>query len=121
VLIVEDDDDLRSIFVDTVRSGGFTTREAPDGLVALQMIEIETPDLVLLDLGLPMLDGLSVHDELLAHAETQHLPILIVTASARDFGTHVRADCVLRKPVTPQQLIETIRRCLRDTGLESRL
>ena len=111
-MIVEDDDDLRSVFVDTAKSGGFHTREASDGLVALQMIEIETPDLVLLDLGLSMLDGFSVHDELQAHVETRNLPILIVTGSAQDFGRRFRADCVLRKPVTPERLVETIRRCL---------
>lgn len=113
-MIVEDDDDLRSVFVNTVRSAGFDTREASDGLVALQIIEIEPPDLVLLDLGLPMLDGISVHDELLAHVETQDLPIVIVTGSAQNFGTRFRADCLLRKPVTPEHLVSTVRRCLRD-------
>jgi CheY-like chemotaxis protein len=112
VLIVEDDLELRSLFVITLKAGGFDAREASDGVDALRMIEIAVPDLVVLDLGLPTLDGLSVHDEIVAHAETRDLPIVVVTGSQQDLRERLEAACVLRKPVMLDHLLHTVRQCL---------
>ena len=90
---------------------GFEVLEAPDGIDALYLIEHDRPDLVVLDLTLQRLDGISVQQELAAQAVTRHIPIVIVTGSNAD----VRADnvvCLLRKPVWPDVLVETIRACL---------
>ena len=113
ILIVEDDDDLREVFARALSLAGFRVREAADGPAALRLIESYPPDLVLLDIGLPTLDGLSVRDEILAHAETRDMPIVIVTAGADRHAHRLRDDCVLRKPVTTDRLIATVRDCLK--------
>lgn len=116
ILIVEDSDDLRELFVDTLRFSGFRVLEARDGVDALRIIENRPPDLVVLDLGLPTLDGLSVRDEILSHLNTRDIPIVVVTGSAQQFADKLRGDCVLQKPVAPAQLVATIRNCLRQTS-----
>ena len=112
VLVVEDDDDLRRIFRDSLRYAGFNVREASDGPAALRMIEDTPPDLIVLDIGLPTLDGVSVRAEIAASAATKRLPVVIVTGLNVE-GTLFKTDCVLRKPVTPDQLIAAVRDCLR--------
>jgi CheY-like chemotaxis protein len=88
-------------------------REAADGPEALRTIESYPPNLVLLDIGLPTLDGLSVRDEIRAHAETRDIPIVIVTGGADRHKHRLRNDCVLRKPVTFDRLIATVREWLK--------
>jgi CheY-like chemotaxis protein len=74
-------------------------------------LDADPPDLVVLDLGLPVVSGLMVREELAAQVHTRNIPIVVVTASR---GPHEELDvaCVLYKPVTTEQLIETIRGCL---------
>lgn len=90
---------------------GFDVLEAPDGIDALHLIDHDPPDLVVLDLTLQRLDGISVQQELAARAVTRHIPVVIVTGSDAD----VRGDnvaCLLRKPVSPDVLVSTVRECL---------
>ena len=111
VLIVEDNPDLRRIFADALFWAGFRVEQADDGVIALQMIENDPPDVLVLDIGLPTLDGLSVRDELAANSETGHIPVIIVTGA--EFTWKLRSDDrVLEKPVTPSRLVATIRECL---------
>ena len=111
ILIVEDNADLRRLFRTTLSMAGYQVEDAPDGLDALHLIENQAPDLVVLDLTLHALDGVSVQQELAARAITASIPIVIVTGSDRDIqGANVA--CVLRKPVSPDQLVKTVRRCL---------
>lgn len=112
ILVVEDDDDLRRIFRDSLKLAGFDVREAADGPAALHMIEDIAPDLIVLDIGLPTLDGVSVREEIASVAATRRTPVVIVTGLNIE-GTLFRTDCVLRKPVTPDQLVTVVRKCLR--------
>jgi CheY-like chemotaxis protein len=110
VLVVEDDHDLRHLFASALRYAGFLVQEAADGLQALRMIEGgDRPHLIVLDVYLPMLDGLSVRDEVLAHEETRGIQVVIVTGSSEDFGKRVSGDDILRKPVTPDHLVAAVR------------
>ena len=110
LLVVEDDEDLRSIFKTCLAVAGYTVREACDGLGALRSLDAALPDLVVLDLGLPGLSGHAVLQELTAQAHTRRIPVLVVTASPERL-THDVA-CVLRKPVMPEELIRAVGRCL---------
>ena len=103
------------MFRTVLKFSGFDVREAGDGFDALNILEQHRVDLVVLDLGLPRLDGLAVHAEISAHAITRHIPIVIVTGEDRDL-TQVKAACVLKKPVTSDQLVMTVRRCLATGG-----
>jgi DNA-binding response OmpR family regulator len=111
ILVVEDNTDLRRLFRISLAMAGFQVEEAADGLEALRMIENHPPDLVVLDLLLHTLDGVSVQQELAARAITSNIPVVIVTGSdiAID-GANVA--CVLRKPVMPDKLIRTVNHCL---------
>jgi DNA-binding response OmpR family regulator len=113
ILIVEDNSDLRRMFKTALSLAGFDVDEAGDGLEALRVVEERRPDLVVLDLVLRALDGLSVQQELAARAATANIPIVIVTGSTIDTD-NVEVACVLRKPVMPDELIRTVRQCLRD-------
>lgn len=111
ILIVDDDADLRRMFRLALTVAGYEVEEAGDGLDALQLVENNPPDLVVLDLVLRSLDGLSVQQELAARAFTRHIPIVIVTGSTLD-TTGVEVACVLRKPVMPDDLVRTVTACL---------
>lgn len=111
ILIVEDDSDLRRLFRTALSLAGFDVDEAGDGLEALRIVEARAPDLVVLDLMLRALDGLSVQQELAARAFTSHIPIVIVTGSTLSLDG-VDVACILRKPVLPEELVRTVQHCL---------
>lgn len=94
---------------------GFDVLEAGDGLDALHVIDAQTPDAVILDLGLPRLSGMSVRQEIAAHAHTRHVPVIIVTGMP---GSHddIDAACVLRKPVSPDKLVDVVKSCIAAGG-----
>jgi len=112
ILIVEDDADLRRMFRTALSLAGYDVEEAGDGIEALHLIENRPPDLVVLDLVLRSLDGMSVQQELASCAATRRIPIVIVTGSDLDTDG-LDVACVLRKPVMPDELIRTVAQCLR--------
>jgi DNA-binding response OmpR family regulator len=113
VLLVEDDFQLRSIYRAALMQAGYTVLGVEDGVDALRRIEDVRPTAVVLDLALPRLGGREVQKELKARADTAHIPIVVVTGTdtsdlnPRDF------DCVLRKPISPEKLVEAVEACLR--------
>jgi CheY-like chemotaxis protein len=112
ILIVEDNDDLRRMFRTALHFEGFQVLEAADGLSALQILDTELPPtLVILDLGLPVISGRMVRDELLAHAHLREIPVVVVTGLPGNH-TDLQAKCVLHKPVDPEHLVRTVRSCL---------
>ena len=111
VLIVEDDPDTRRMYRAALGLAAFDVIEAHDGLAALHILEQRKPDLVILDLNLPTLDGLTVQQEIAAQAGTRDIPILIVTASTEPLD-NVNVPCILRKPISPDDLLTAVRRCL---------
>lgn len=111
ILVVEDDPALRRMFRVALTFGGFRVQEAADGMEAIRRIDSDQPDLVVLDLGLPALDGLAVHQDISAQAHTRHIPVVIVTGSGANLD-HLDVPCVLRKPITPDRLVEAVRSCL---------
>lgn len=112
ILLVEDDSDVRRMFRTALHFDGFLVLEADDGLSALHILDtVPPPDLVILDLGLPVISGHMVRDELLAHAHWRQIPVVVVTGQP---GAHtdLHANCVLHKPVDSDLLLRTVRSCL---------
>lgn len=109
ILIVEDDPDARHLFASWLSLAGYAVDHASDGVAALQRFELETPDLLVLDLGLPLLRGEHVANELAARA--RHIPIVVVTGEPPELAP-MAAACVLMKPVDPDVLVSTVARCL---------
>src|SRR6476620_10517654 len=101
ILLVEDNADLRQIFRMALRFEGFEVKEAADGYEALRLLEGGAAQLVVLDLGLPHVDGLTVLREM----QGKHrVPVVVVTASSEDVS-RFDVECVLWKPVTPAKLV----------------
>jgi DNA-binding response OmpR family regulator len=111
ILVVEDDASLRLLWRAALRFEGFDVIEAGDGIEALRAMEQRTPDLVILDLGLPRLGGVSVRQEIGAQAITRNIPVVIVTGSAENLE-HLDVSCVLRKPVAIDELIRSVHTCM---------
>lgn len=108
ILVVEDDANT-SLFVDyTLQQEGYQVVVAKDGLEGLKKAEDEHPDLIILDVMLPGLDGYEVCSRLRLNTETTNLPILMFSAKARqddkDAGLRFGADDYLVKPADPSEI-----------------
>jgi DNA-binding response OmpR family regulator len=110
VLIVEDDHELRRMFRYALGVAGYAVTEASDGIQALRQLELERPDLIILDLGLPLLSGLDVQQEIAAHASLRGVLVVIVTGSNAQLDG-VLVECVLRKPVSPEHVVDVVAKC----------
>ena len=115
ILVVEDDEDLRRLYRTALTLAGYDVFEAGDGLEALQRIDHSPPDLVVLDLLLPRLNGIAVRQEIAAQAVTRQIPIVVITGSGMEPGD-MKVACFLRKPISPDRLVETVRSCLKSGG-----
>jgi len=114
VLVVEDDEEIAEVLGRSLRKEGYEVRLSADGSEALDAAEVFSPDLVLLDLGLPGLDGVEVCRRLRAEGD---VPILMLTARGetedRVDGLDSGADDYLVKPFERQELLARIRALLR--------
>ena len=90
---------------------GFDVREARGGFEALQKVDADPPDIIILDLTLPGIDGFTVQAELTAHAHTRNIPIVVVTGTTANLAD-LHVACLLRKPVTPDSIVEAVQKCL---------
>jgi CheY-like chemotaxis protein len=112
ILIVEDDAPLRVMWRTALRFEGFTVVEAGDGLEALRLLDGSPPNLILLDLGLPNLDGVSVRKDIGAQVLLRDIPVVIITGSTEDLSD-LHVPHVLRKPVTVEQVVRIVQQCTR--------
>jgi two-component system phosphate regulon response regulator PhoB len=113
VLIVEDDAQLRELYQSALRGAGFAVVAVEDGLTALRHLDMATPAAVVLDLDLPRVRGLDVHQELRAAPVTEHVPVVVVTGQDTADLDLTQFACVLRKPIYPDQIVSAVERCLR--------
>jgi CheY-like chemotaxis protein len=108
VLLVEDEEPLRRVLRELLEREGFTVLEAGDGVLALDEVDRGAPDIVVLDLNLPRLDGYGVLSHLRARPATSQLPVIVLTAKG-DEDSEVRvfeygASDFLTKPFRPRAL-----------------
>jgi two-component system response regulator MprA len=108
ILVVEDDSALAAMFQTALSYAGFDVAVSGDGITALEDIDEEHPDLVVLDLRLPQLDGGTILREVAATPDTRHIPVIVVTGGDAD---SIPADwTVLRKPCDPAMLVAAVER-----------
>ena len=107
VLLVEDDEALRRMLRHSLSLSGYDVIEARAGFEALQQLDRQRPDIIVLDLLLPGIDGFTVRREVASQAQTRHIPIVVITALAEDLRW-LDVTCLLRKPVTPEELVRAI-------------
>jgi CheY-like chemotaxis protein len=116
ILLVEDEDSLRKVLKDLLERDGYTICEARDGAEAMEQVDRHNPDLVLLDLNLPNIDGFTVLEKLRAHPRTADLPVMVLSARS-DEENEVRvlqlgATDFLAKPFRPKALSARLERTL---------
>jgi two-component system, cell cycle response regulator DivK len=116
ILVVEDQEDNRRIIRDLLTSAGYALVEATDGEAGVRLARTERPDLILMDIQLPVVDGYEATRRIKADPELRAIPIVVVTSYALS-GDDVKAmeagsDAYVAKPFSPRQLLATIRRFL---------
>ena len=114
VLVVEDNEDNRRILRDLLTSAGYALVYAEDGEQALIVAARERPDLILMDIQLPLLDGYETTRRLKKNPALCHIPVIAVTSYALS-GDDVKAkaagcDAYVTKPFSPRQLLQEVRK-----------
>ena len=119
LLLVEDYQDAREMYALFLRASGLNVLEVADGEQALLAVSTFKPDIVVLDIGLPRMDGLEVTRRLRDNPATASIPIIALSATAADFRDRARvAGCTvaLEKPCTPDELLVSVLDCLSRAG-----
>ncbi len=120
ILVAEDDDSLRKLLALTLKLDGYTVVLAQDGREALRVFEKDAIDFVLLDINMPVVDGLEVCSELRKHTD---VPIIMITANTRTddvvTGIELGADHYMTKPFVLHELRARIRATLRRVRLQT--
>ena len=123
ILVVEDEPDISKLVSYNLAQERFKVLTAEDGEQALQVIQREKPNLVVLDLMLPGLSGMEICKILRNRPETAKLPILMLTAKAgeadRIVGLEMGADDYLAKPFSPREMVARVRAILRRANIAS--
>jgi DNA-binding response OmpR family regulator len=116
ILVVEDEESLLKLQSILLTIRGYTVEGATDGQAALEAVETMNPDLILLDIMLPKIDGFEVCRQVKANEATRHIPVVMLTAKkSRDdrvMGDQVGADLYITKPFKTSMVIESIQRLL---------
>jgi two-component system, OmpR family, response regulator ResD len=117
VLVVDDEPTITDVVSRYLHRAGYETRSAPDGPAALQLAAEARPDLVVLDLMLPGMDGLEVMRRLRAAGNGHRLPVILLTAKGepvdRVIGLRLGADDYVAKPFSPAELVARVDAVLR--------
>jgi len=117
ILIVEDEKDIVKMLDYNLKKEGYKTLVAHDGEDALDMAKTKLPDLILLDLMLPGVDGLEVCKQLKLERKTASIPVIMLTAKTQEsdkvVGLELGADDYVTKPFSPRELIARIKAVLR--------
>ena len=123
VLVVEDEEDIQELIQYNLAREGYKVSSAFTGEDAVEMARRQPPELVILDLMLPGMDGFEVCKALRTHPKTAHVPVVMLTAKGEEVdivtGLELGADDYLTKPFSPRVLVARIRAVLRRRGLET--
>lgn len=126
IFCVEDDNNIRELITYSLQATGFSACGLADGAELFQALDNASPDLILLDIMLPDLDGLAIISKLKADAKTKNIPIILLTAKSAEYdkvkGLDLGADDYITKPFGIMELVARVkavlRRVSRDTQAE---
>jgi CheY-like chemotaxis protein len=110
VLIVDDDRDLRASLCDALNDEGYRTIDASDGREALERLRTERPDVIVLDMMMPVMNGWQFREEQLRDPALAKIPVIVLSAMGHDDLARIDADEVLFKPITLDQLLTSVAR-----------
>lgn len=118
ILIADDNKQITSILEEYAKKEGYTTKVALDGVEAINLFKISQPDIILLDVMMPKMDGFEVCREI---RKTSNVPVIMVTARGEDFekimGLDIGADDYIVKPFSPGEVMARVRAILRRLAL----
>jgi CheY-like chemotaxis protein len=112
ILIVDDEPDLLRVACFRLEKSGYQVLTAVNGREALELVEKESPDLVLLDVRLPLIGGPDVCLRIKKNEELKHIPVILFTASTQDINEKVRgcgAQGYILKPFSAEELLDKIK------------
>jgi DNA-binding response OmpR family regulator len=117
ILCIEDDSEMTDLIRLILARKGFEILVAGGGQVGIRKVREEKPDLVLLDLMMPDMDGWEVYQQMKADEKTKDIPVIVVTAKAQSIdkvlGLHIaKVDDYIAKPFSPQELMESVEKVL---------
>src|SRR5438093_12117599 len=122
VLIVDDDPDIRKLVSYNLTQAGFRVSTAATGVAALEAVHGQPPDLIILDIMLPDLDGLEVCKKLRRQEKSRRIPIIMLTARTQEVdrvvGFELGADDYVMKPFSPRELVLRVKSIFRRMGEE---
>ncbi|MDY6939751.1 MAG: response regulator [Cyanobacteriota bacterium] len=117
VLVIEDSVTQREMIANLLRGSGLTVIEASDGVEALEQIQKSLPDLVVLDIVMPRMNGYEVCRRIKADPKTQNVPVVMCSSKGEEFdrywGMKQGADAYVAKPFQPTELVGTVKQMLR--------
>ncbi len=117
VLVVEDSIPQREMITDLLRGMGLSVTVASDGLEALKQIQTQRPDMVVLDIVMPHMNGYELCRRIKADPTTQNLPVVMCSSKGEEFdrywGMKQGADAYIAKPFQPTELMGTVKQLLR--------
>ena len=112
ILIVEDDPKIRKLTRDMLQVSGYITIEAPDGKQGVELARARKPDLTLMDVMMPKMDGYTACDAIKADKATSEIPVVMLTATDlelnKERAVKLGADGYMHKPFTRQELLDLI-------------
>jgi CheY-like chemotaxis protein len=116
VLVVDDSKVIRDLIAVNLELEGYDVMRAVDGIEALEMVAVQRPDVITVDVLMPRLDGFEMVQRLRADPATADIPVIAVTglasAADRERGQKVGVDVYLTKPFEPGELVETVARLI---------
>ena len=117
VLVVEDQRAQREMIADLLEGSGISVALANDGVEALEQIDSQCPDLVVLDIVMPRMNGYEVCRRLKQDPKTQNVPVVMCSTKGEEFdrywGMRQGADAYIAKPFQPTELVGTVKQLLR--------
>ncbi|MGA9142014.1 MAG: response regulator [Methanocella sp.] len=121
IMVVDDEPDVVDLVKLVLESDGFSVVTAYSGKEALEKIDNEMPDLVLLDIMMPQMDGWEVYSRIKANPRTKDIPVAMLTAKSQSIdkmiGLHVvKVDDYITKPFGRSELLERVKRILKEKG-----
>ncbi|TET36406.1 MAG: response regulator [Anaerolineales bacterium] len=123
VVCIEDEPEMIDLVRLILGRKGFTVIGANGGIEGLETVQRERPDLVLLDLMMPDMDGWEVYQQMKADDDLRDIPVVVVTAKAQSIdkvlGLHIaKVDDYITKPFGPQELLESVEKIIGEVEVE---
>ncbi|HLH61815.1 MAG TPA: response regulator [Ktedonobacteraceae bacterium] len=116
IIVVDDDKEVREIITFALTRTGFDVRAASNDRQLEGLLAVEIPDLIILDVMMPGIDGYSLFGRLHSRPETRHIPVIIMTAHAEDIYQRISVDLGvaehITKPFHPIELVEKVKKLL---------